>query len=78
MHAEAASESDCGGGVGEQRCFGGASDRLAKPFSQDQNARQRQAGAGEKWRDGQGRYANGSQAVAGEGERPVPPAAVCP
>ena len=78
MYAEAASQPDCGGGLRQQGGLGWATDRLADPLPQDQNAGHRQARTGEERRDGQGWNADGGEGVPGEGERPVAPAAVCP
>jgi hypothetical protein len=63
---------------GQQGGLGWATDGLANPLPQDQNAGYRQPGAGEERSNGQGRNADRGEGIAGEGERPVAPAAVRP
>ena len=78
MDAEAASQSNSGRRVSEQRSLGGAPDRLSQPFTQDEHARKRQPGAGKERRNGKRWDADGSQAVADERERPIAAAAISP
>ena len=78
VYAEAVSQPDCGSGVRQQGGLGWATDRLANPLPQDQNAGYRQPGAGEERSNGQGRNADHGEGVSGEGERPIAPAAVGP
>jgi hypothetical protein len=46
VYAEAASESDCSGGVRQQCGLSGAADRLPEPLPQNEDAGHRQPGAG--------------------------------
>ena len=74
VHAEAASQADAARRMSEQCGLGRAANRLPEPLPQDEDAGQRQPGAGEERRDGQSRYADRSEGVAGESQRPVAPA----
>ena len=55
------------GGVREKCGLGGATDRLAGPFGQDEDAGHCQAGAGQERRDGQGGDADRGQARSRRG-----------
>ena len=71
VHTHAATESDRAGGMGQQSRLGRTAYGFAEPFGQDQEAGERQTGAGHERCNGQQRHADCCYGVAGIGDGPV-------